>query len=372
MNCKLTDFADYSDLTNYIHCRDTGGTQQGCLSVGDNGIGASGKITAQEHTAMCALPAHDIQARWGSTSNGWGKTVLVTYSGKTIEVELADISPSGVCDLNPAALAALGQKHPFSALGSWEWKSVATPVPTPPVPAPTPKTTQHYAIFSLSPTISFADCQQIAQACDAQAQGELLKTWGKRVVVGAVSNEASVPLGHFKVIIKDDIGDGALGYHTDEHGQPVCYIKAGTLDDTCVTCSHEILEASVDSFGNRFIVCDIPPYGKVRVLVEIADPPESYAYADHGLPVSDFILPEWYDEAVTQGMVYSYKGHIKTPQTLLAGGYFSFILSDGTWMQRTWWEGDAPVDEGPFSWSREGNESMRELVDRKTRERRAL
>jgi hypothetical protein len=366
MNCKLTDFSDYSDLTSYINCRDNqGGTPQHCLSVGDNGTGASGKITAQDHTPMVALPSADIRAKWGSTTSAWGKMVNVTYGGKTIKAELADISPTGVCDLNPAALAALGQKHPFSDQGSWEWADV----PTPPAPPPVPKTTQFYAIYSESSSITFADVQQIAAACHAQASGELRSTWGKRVAVEAVESASEVPLGHFKVIIKDDIGDGALGYHTDEHGQPVCYIKAGTVDDTCVTCSHEILEASVDSFGNRFIVCDIAPYGKVRVLVEIADPPESYAYADHGLPVSDYLLPEWYDEVTTPGMVYSYKGHIKTPQTLLPGGYFSFMTPDGKWWQRQFF-GDAQQDDGPFAWSRQGNESMREMVDRETRTRR--
>ncbi len=126
----------------------------------------------------------------------------------------------------------------------------------------------------------------------------------------------------------------------------------------------------MDSFGNRFIVIDLPPYGKVRCLVEIADPPESFAYADHGLPVSDFILPEWYDEAVTAGTRYSYKGHIKNPQTLVEGGYFSFMLANGQWMQSTWWSGTAPIFEGPFNWSRQGSESMREMVDRETQKRK--
>ncbi len=369
MNCKLTDFADYTDLVSYIKCRDNqGGTPQHCLSVGDNGVGASGKTTATDTVAMCALPANDIRAKWGSTTAGWGKHVNVTHGSKTITVELADISPDGVCDLNPCALKLMGEKHPFSGTGSWEWADVIAP----PSPAPPPpKTTQFYAIYSESSLITFADAQRIAAACHAQASGELLKVWGKHVSVEAAANATAVPLGHFRVIIKDDIGDGALGYHTDENGQPVCYIKAEAVEDTCITCSHEILEASVDSFGNRFIVIDLPPYGKVRCLVEIADPPESFAYVvGQGLPVSDFITPEWYDEVATSGTRYSYKGHITTPQTILEGGYISFMLADGRWMQRTWFSGDAPIDEGPFNWSRQGKESLREMVDRETRARR--
>ncbi len=366
MNCKLTDFADYSDLTSYIHCRDTGGTQQGCLAVGDNGLGASGKITAQEHTPMCALPSADIRTKWGSTATGWGKMVNVTYAGKTIKVELADIAPTGVCDLNPAALAALGQKHPFSAQGSWEWADAVVPVPTTPIP----KTTQRFAIYSESSKISPAEVDLIADACNKQMQGEYFNIWGRRVMVDGYASAAEVPLGHYRVIIKDDIGDGALGYHTDENNQPVCYVMAQSPDDTCVTCSHEILEAATDPFGNRFIPIILPVYGKVRCLVEIADPPESFAYADHGLPVSDFICPEWYDEVEQAGVKYSYKGHVKTPQTIIEGGYFSFMLTDGRWMQQTWFNGTQPIFEGPFSWRLGEHESLREMVDRETRNRR--
>ncbi len=378
---RATSFATPKDLRAYIKCRDTGGTSNHCLSVGDNGEGCFGDETWDVHgAAMCALPTVEMVSKWGTKAAARGKKVRVNLAGggsvnaPPFICECRDQSPDGVIDLNPAALVAAGL--PFDAEINmpceWEWVDVPAPVPVPPAPTPTPKVTQHYAIYSESPAISFADVQRIAAACHAQASQELYQTWGKRVAVEAVESASEVPLGHFRVIIKDEIGDGALGYHTDEHGQPVCYIKAESVEDTCVTCSHEILEASVDSFGNRFIVCDIPPYGKVRVLVEIADPPESFAYADHGLPVSDFILPEFFDETVTPGIRYSYKGHIKEPQTIAEGGYFSFMLPNGQWMQRTWFSGDQPIWEGPFDWRAEGRESMRELIDRQTLARRPV
>ncbi len=367
MNCRLTDFATYEDLVAYIKCRDDqGGSPQHCLSVGDNGVGASGKTTATDDIAMVALPRLDIQARWGSTSAGWGKMVNVTYQGRTIKAELADIAPTGVCDLNPAALAAMGQKHPFSGQGSWEWE-IPVPAPAPTVP---PKMVRRFGIFSTSPLIGISDVLRIADACNRQVTGEYFRIWGRQATVEGFLNEAEVPVGYIKVVIKDDIGEpGAFGFHTDVDNQPICFVKAQDVDNTCVTCSHEIVETISDPSGDRFIVIDLPPYGKVRCLVETADPPESFAYADHGLPVSDWIVPEWYDEVATAGMVYSYKGHIKTPQTLAPGGYFSFKLQDGRWMQQTFF-GSQPIFEGPFNWQLGAHESLREMVDRETRARR--
>lgn len=121
---KLTDFADFTDLVAWTDKASTFLSPiqiEACDYVGDNGRGASGKITATLDTPMCALPEVVIIARWGSLENGWGRPVQITYQGKTITAAVQDGSPVGDCDLNPAALAALGQKHPFSAMGSWQW-----------------------------------------------------------------------------------------------------------------------------------------------------------------------------------------------------------------------------------------------------------
>lgn len=124
MNAHLTDFADYTDLVAFIKKACTFLNQdqiQQCLAVGDNGQGASGKTTATDAIPMVALSTAEMHAKWGSTSAAWGKMVRVTYDGVTKEGACEDISPNGVCDLNPAMLKSLGQKHPFSEQGEWEW-----------------------------------------------------------------------------------------------------------------------------------------------------------------------------------------------------------------------------------------------------------
>lgn len=246
--------------------------------------------------------------------------------------------------------------------------TVPLPVPSPP-PIPHPKSTQNFAVYSLSSRIKKSDVMQIAHACNLQC-ADLYKIWGKRITVTGYGSAEEVPFGYFPVIIKDDIGEDALGYHTDNHGQPICFVKAQSLEDTCVTVSHEIAEAGVDPQGNRYIVIILPDFGKVRCLVEIADPPESFSYRNgNTLPVSDFICPEWYDEEFTEGVKYTFKDNIKTPQTIAQGGYFSFIDQSGRWFQAQWW-GDSLQIDGPFSWERKDNEREREMVDRETRARR--
>ncbi len=123
MNAKLTSFATYQDLVGYIKCLQDGNSSEFCYRKGDNGVGASGKTTAQIRVPMVAIPTSEMKAKWGSTSAAWGKKVKVTLKGKSAICEVADIGPKGVCDLNPAALIALGlpQDMELSEQGSWEW-----------------------------------------------------------------------------------------------------------------------------------------------------------------------------------------------------------------------------------------------------------
>lgn len=126
MNSKLTDFADYTDLVAFIKKASTFLTQaqiQECLAVGDNGVGASGKTTATDTIPMVALPAQEMKNKWGSTTTAWGKLVRVTFEGVSKEGQCQDISPPGVCDMNPAMLKSMNLKHPFSGQGTWDWVS---------------------------------------------------------------------------------------------------------------------------------------------------------------------------------------------------------------------------------------------------------
>ncbi len=110
MQLRLTSFATYKDLVGYIKCRDDGHNHppEFCYNRGDNGVGAWGDVTATTKVAMCAMEPALLAQHYGHSSDARGRKVSVTLNGRTIECEIRDKGPHGVCDLNPGALIALG------------------------------------------------------------------------------------------------------------------------------------------------------------------------------------------------------------------------------------------------------------------------
>jgi hypothetical protein len=234
----------------------------------------------------------------------------------------------------------------------------------------------HFAIFSRSAAVSFADVQRIAAACDAQMKEDFYPIWQRHADVIASDNEADVPPHVWKVVIEDDIGEpGALGFHNDELGQPVCYISAqnGDLDAVATTCSHEIIEATCDPYGNRLIPSWHPQTNvPVRILCEPCDPSEDKSYEKNGLQVSDFYCPEWFDREATPGQKYTFLDAIQSPRQIIAGGYMSFVDAQGQWWQLTSFDGGEPQLQGPFDWKLDAtHHSLRAIVDESVRQRKA-
>lgn len=232
-----------------------------------------------------------------------------------------------------------------------------------------------FGIFSRSKHISFDQCQQIAASVQAQLDEDVFPIWGRKGTITAYPDEASVPQHVWKVVVEDNIGQpGALGYHTDQFNQPVAFVAAlgGDINAVSTTVSHEVLETLMDFSGNRLILAlhPIANNRRVRILCEVGDPPEARSYEKKGLQVSDFITPEWYDDEKKDGVKYSFLGSITTPRSLIPGGYISYIDTDGTWRQITWFDGDAPEISGPLDMSAP-DESLRETVDRYVREKKA-
>lgn len=105
---RLTSFATYKDLRNYISCLLAGGSETHCYNEGDNGVGAWGDITAQETVSMCALGEDFCVENFGSWNAGYNKKIKVTYMDASVICRCCDKGPDAVCDLNPAALIELG------------------------------------------------------------------------------------------------------------------------------------------------------------------------------------------------------------------------------------------------------------------------
>ncbi len=227
------------------------------------------------------------------------------------------------------------------------------------------------ALVSDTPTVGFSDLSAVAAALQKQATRDFGPLWQVSASVSAFAALESVPVDYWPVIIRDDIDQpGAAGYHTDDNGQPFSLVQAD--DQWQLTASHETLEMLADPFGNRTIAGSPPPQApqtisvlqRVVYLVEVCDPCEDpqYAYGVNGQQLSDFITPHYYDPGGATGTLYSFRGNVQGPHTVLESGYVSFgDPVTNQWYQISIANGQAQVrDLGKLS--RNGR-SLRETID---------
>lgn len=128
-DAKATSFADPADVRAFRRCKQQLHSDNFCFSKGDNGEGVWGDNTAQEKTAMVALPPEDMAAKF---NNNWRKAkhakVVVEVNGRAVNAIVADRMPwrrgrkfEHMIDLNPGALKALGLKAPLMIDARWKW-----------------------------------------------------------------------------------------------------------------------------------------------------------------------------------------------------------------------------------------------------------
>jgi hypothetical protein len=208
----------------------------------------------------------------------------------------------------------------------------------------------------------------VAAALSKQAVRDLSPLWGVTATVDAFTSLRTVPVGYWPVIIVDQVGGGALGYHQDQHGRPYALVQYS--DSWSLTASHETVEMLVDPFGSRTAAGRSPKsgQGQVEFLVEACDPCEDpqFAYTIDGVLASDFITPRFYDPRKTTSARYSFTGAITQPRQIRQGGYLSWWdpQSDHVWQEL--WLGSAKQykDLGHGEFGR--GQSLREFVDRHT------
>jgi hypothetical protein len=195
----------------------------------------------------------------------------------------------------------------------------------------------HVALVSESAKVSRTALDRAAAAIAKQVTRDLGPLWSVRATVSGFASVAEVPVGYWPVIVQDDVGAGALGYHLDRNGQPYALVRSGRGWE--LTASHETLEMLADPFGSRTVAGPSvkPGQGRVQYLVEVCDPceAETYAYTVNGVTVSDFYTPHFFDPKANVATRYSFTGAIKAPRTILRGGYMSWLepKSGHLWQQ---------------------------------------
>lgn len=205
----------------------------------------------------------------------------------------------------------------------------------------------HVALVSESKAADVRALTRVAAALQKQVTRDFSPIWGIAATVNAFTTLDDVPSGYWKVVVLDDIKTpGAAGVHQDRNGQPFALVRASA--SWALTASHEVLEMLADPFGNRLVGgrSSQDRQGRVEYLVEVCDACEdvAFSYTVNGVPVSDFITPQFFDPVASPGIRYSFTGSIGQPLQVLKGGYLSWHdpVSDH-WLQERFFGDQAEV-----------------------------
>ena len=168
-------------------------------------------------------------------------------------------------------------------------------------------------------------------ALQNQVDNHLAPAWNVRADISVLDAGAVIPQGTLPLNIVNALA-GQAGVHANDQGQPSAEVVND--DQLSITLSHELLEMLVDPSGTRVTEApDLDPYSagqQVNYLVEVCDPCAVYSYDIDGVPVSDFVLPSFYDPNAT-GKV-DFAGFLGRPLTVPLGCYISWLdPTDNRW-----------------------------------------
>jgi hypothetical protein len=152
---------------------------------------------------------------------------------------------------------------------------------------------QQMGLVSEVHQISQSEVSRAGAALQKQLTRDFGPIWTVNATIDAFATLEDVPLTYWPILIQADIHINAAGVHEDQNGQPFALVQYS--NEWTLTASHEMLEMSADPFGRRLIQSQSvkEDQGRVEYLVEVCDPCEAAAFADHvnGVLVSDFYTP---------------------------------------------------------------------------------
>lgn len=188
-----------------------------------------------------------------------------------------------------------------------------------------------------SKTVSDAELQKALPALQKQVTHHVAPAWGTDAKLAFVKVTANVPVGLWLIVVVDDADQAdALGYHeTTDNGDPLGYVFARTAKDAGDTWtevfSHELIEMLGDSAINLAV---LDPSQNRLWARELCDPVEANTYSVDGVTVSNFVLPQYFDEE-TYAVRWDYLGVLSAPLSIAPGGYASYLDFDSPdgWQQ---------------------------------------
>lgn len=181
-------------------------------------------------------------------------------------------------------------------------------------------------LLNKSSIVSDEQVKLMASAIDRQMKRDVAPAWSMLPPkVYFISKNAFVPGGAVLTLVDDLVeAPDAEGYHSeDERGRFIGNIGVKTIPGTILTgqdsvasvVSHEVIELFLDPAINRWADA-IDGYS---YPIEGCDACQSGCYSLNGVSVSNFLLPNWFDNYATKD--FDHLGVISSPFTLSSGGY---------------------------------------------------
>jgi hypothetical protein len=194
-----------------------------------------------------------------------------------------------------------------------------------------PKSVNFYLIRQTG-RVTDSQLIEIAAAIDYQLRAHVAPAWNlDSEQLACYPALAPLPPDAVPVTLLDGSSATEYGDHTFGPGARIYCgsilgngggVTTGEYSISSVT-SHECLEAAVDP---RACNCDPKGYG-----FEICDGCQDRGYLISGIMVSDFLLPNWFDDDATAGSPFSFCSSVHGPHQLTAGGYACIQAADGTY-----------------------------------------
>lgn len=181
------------------------------------------------------------------------------------------------------------------------------------------------AVINQSTNVSDLEVFHMTSAVQKQITQHVAPAWSAYTARLSFfpGTEPDVPESYYRVVFLNDpdMADAA-GYHWETpEGYPYSrvFTKFGGVSGIF---SHEIIEMFLDPDCNRFAV-DFN--NDTLYAVEGCDAVERDEYLIDDVPVSNFILPAWFDRTHQSGARFDYMGKLTEPFTMTPGGYLIYI-----------------------------------------------
>jgi len=189
------------------------------------------------------------------------------------------------------------------------------------------------ACFSQATVALGVDLDKLIAAMQAFIDRDVAPVWG---TPAKLARSTGFIKGQWAMVFLDNADQpGALAYHDlTPDGLPLSKVFVRTTlkngDLVSVSASHELVEMLVDPAINLMTTGPDP---KATYAYESADPVEALSFPVEGIPMSDFVLPAYFEIFHKPNSVhFDYMDKLSKPFQILSGGY-QIVFKGGKWTQ---------------------------------------